>query len=61
MISAGFRLLGIACCVGAVGWPLSLSAVTAATLAQRVGGVAGAEKIAALLGLLAADNKPEST
>ena len=47
MISAGFRLLGIACCVGAVGWPLSLSAVTPATPAQRVGAVAGAEKIAA--------------
>lgn len=47
MISAGFKLLGIACCVGVVGWPLSLSAVTPATPTQRVGEVAGTEKIAA--------------
>ena len=50
MNSAVFSLLGIACCVGAVGWPLSLSAVTPATLAQHVAGVAGvagAEKIPA--------------
>lgn len=46
MISAVSKLLGIACCVGAVGWPLPLSAVTPDTLAQRVGGVGGAEKIA---------------
>ena len=59
MISAGFMLLGIACCVGALGWPLPLSAVTPATLVQRIGGVAGTEKIAASAtgGIVNADSK----
>ena len=47
MTSAWSKFLGIACCVGVVGWPLSLSAVTPATLEPRVETVPSATKSAA--------------
>ena len=41
MMSARLRWLAIACCVGTVSWPLSLSAVTPATLAEPIAEAAG--------------------
>ena len=46
MTSAWFRVFSIACCMGAVGWPPSLSALTSSALAQQVGEVGDSNKIA---------------